>query len=94
LLHELPEASHSAQPGAKDPADAGQLLRQIFLSTKAAELGMAPSTDFPRVYGVAMDWPIGDDDRVDYIVTVIAAKGVKSLTLQPRQAPYPYPHLN
>jgi hypothetical protein len=70
----------SAQPGTKDPADAGQRLRQIFLSTKAAELGMTPSTDFPRVYGVAMDWPIGDDDRVDYIVTVIAAKdGTASL---------------
>ena len=70
----------SAQPGAKDPAVAGQRMRKIFLSTKAAELGMTPSTDFPRVYGTAMDWRIGDDDGDNYIVTVIAAKdGTASL---------------
>jgi len=31
------------------------------LSTPAAKVGEKPSKDFPRVYGVLMDWPIGED---------------------------------
>jgi hypothetical protein len=45
----------------KDPANAGRGLRQTILSTSAAEFGVKPTSDFPRVYGVLMDWPIGKD---------------------------------
>ena len=45
---------------SKDPADAGRALRQMVLSTSPAEFGANPTNEFPRVYGVLMDWPIGD----------------------------------
>lgn len=48
-------------PPSKDPANAGRDLRQMVLSTPAAEFGAKPTRDFPRVYGVLMDWPIGED---------------------------------
>jgi len=43
-----------------DPRAAGQELRARFLSTTAAELNLKPSGDFPRVFGVAMDWSVGE----------------------------------
>jgi hypothetical protein len=46
---------------SKDPANAGRDLRQMILSTSAAEFGAKPTSDFPRVYGVLMDWPIGEN---------------------------------
>lgn len=52
----------SQQPTlSKDPANAGRGLRQMMLSTSAAEFGARPTDDFPRVYGVLMDWPIGEN---------------------------------
>ncbi len=45
----------------KNPADAGRNLRKMMLATPAAKFGAKPSGEFPRVYGVLMDWPIGDD---------------------------------
>jgi hypothetical protein len=62
--------AQSALPAANDPAIAGTRLRQLFLSTTCADLSMAPSADFPRVFGVAMDWRVGPD----HIATVISAK--------------------
>jgi hypothetical protein len=44
----------------KNPADAGRDLRNMMLATPAAKFGAKPSSEFPRVYGVLMDWPIGD----------------------------------
>lgn len=38
----------------------GRELRAMFLSTKADSLGIKPNTEYPRVFGVAMDWPIGE----------------------------------
>ena len=35
-------------------------LRRQMLTKKAAEFGITPSEPFPRVYGVVMDWPIGE----------------------------------
>lgn len=35
-------------------------LRVAFLSSSAASMGFAPTKEFPRVFGVAMDWPIGE----------------------------------
>ena len=39
--------------------DAGRELRKMFLSMPAEAAGIQRSSDFPRIWGVAMDWPIG-----------------------------------
>lgn len=52
---------------ASDPADAMRELRRRALTTPPAEFGIAPSAAFPRVYGVLMEWPVGD-----FIATVAA----------------------
>jgi hypothetical protein len=44
----------------KAPTDAGRELRLMMLRMPPQEMGVAPSNDFPRVYGVLMDWPVGD----------------------------------
>jgi hypothetical protein len=54
---EKPTVSNIAK---KAPADAGRELRLMMLRTPPQDLGVAPSNDFPRVYGVLMDWPVGD----------------------------------
>jgi len=62
-------ASVSAtQESKKDPKDAGRALRQMFLTTSAAKAGIQPSEDYPRIWGVAIDWPIGDG----HIATVVS----------------------
>ena len=49
----------SARP-EENAAEAGRGLRLMMLTTPAAEAGATPTKDFPRVYGILMDWPIGD----------------------------------
>jgi hypothetical protein len=44
----------------KNPADAGRAIRQRMLSTPAEKTGDKPTKEFPRIYGVLMDWPIGE----------------------------------
>ena len=44
----------------KNPADAGRALRQMMLATPPAKTGEKPTKEFPRIYGILMDWPIGD----------------------------------
>ena len=51
--------SQSLDP-KKNPADAGRALREMMLTMSAAETKVIPTKEFPRVYGVLMDWPIGD----------------------------------
>lgn len=41
-------------------AQVGRDLRLMFLATSAATLGVKPTVEYPRVIGVAMDWPIGE----------------------------------
>jgi hypothetical protein len=45
----------------KDPADAGKGLRRMMLTMPPQDLGVAPTNEFPRVYGILMDWPVGDN---------------------------------
>lgn len=45
---------------AKNPADAMRELRLTALTTLASTLHIEPSSDFPKIYGVVMDWPIGE----------------------------------
>jgi hypothetical protein len=59
----------------KSADDAGRELRTMFLTMPAEAAGIQRSTEFPRVWGVAMDWPIGQQ-----IVTLVAlADGSASL---------------
>src|SRR5262249_26588501 len=43
-----------------NPADAGRALRQMVLTMAPADIGVKRSQDFPRVFGILMDWPIGE----------------------------------
>lgn len=48
-------------PAAKpNPEDAGRGLRQMMLTMPPEKAGEKPTKDFPRVYGILMDWPIGE----------------------------------
>jgi hypothetical protein len=44
----------------KDPADAGKELRRMMLNMPPQDMGISPTKEFPRVYGILMDWPVGD----------------------------------
>jgi hypothetical protein len=52
---------------ANDPAAAMGELRRRALETAPGDFGIAPGPDFPRVYGVLMEWPVGD-----FVATVAA----------------------
>jgi hypothetical protein len=43
----------------EDPADAGKELRRMMLTMPPQDLGVSPTKEFPQVYGILMDWPIG-----------------------------------
>jgi hypothetical protein len=32
----------------------------MMLTTPASKIGIQPSDDFPKVYGVLIDWPLGE----------------------------------
>jgi len=64
-----------AQAARKPSPEAGKQLREVFLSTTAAQAGLSATPEFPHVYGVALDWPIGE-----HIATVVSlADGTASL---------------
>jgi hypothetical protein len=44
----------------KNSAQAMRDLRVAFLSSPASSMGFQPTKEFPRVFGAAMDWPIGE----------------------------------
>src|SRR5262245_38835510 len=70
-------ARSKAQPpeANKNPADAGRALRQMMLTTPPEKTGEKPSKEFPRIYGVLIDWPISEQ-----IATVFATStGAASL---------------
>jgi hypothetical protein len=65
-----------APPPKQDPADAGRGLRQMMLTTSPKELGVKPTSEFPRVYAILIDWPI----KKDLIATVFSSStGAASL---------------
>ena len=59
ILSRLFGSRATAQPNQRS-ADAGRQLRQMMLTTLPESVDQRPTDDFPRVYGVLMDWPIGD----------------------------------
>ena len=57
-----------AEEPKKDPKDAGRDLRNMFLTTPPETVGIQPSGEYPRVWAVAMDWPI--DDQIATVVSL------------------------
>ena len=55
--------------GAQDSAAAMRELRIAFLSSSAAAHGFKPTKEYPRVFGVVMDWPV--DDTTATIVSTL-----------------------
>lgn len=56
-----PQKSVSQEsPSQKDPGDMGRGLRLMMLKTSPKEVDISPSAEFPKVYGVLMDWPIDE----------------------------------
>jgi hypothetical protein len=47
-------------PPQKNSDDAGRSLRRMMLTMSPKEIGISPSAEFPRVYGVLMDWPLDE----------------------------------
>ena len=54
---------------AQDSAQAMRDLRVAFLSSSADWHGFKPTKEYPRVFGVAMDWPV--DDTTATIVSAL-----------------------
>jgi len=57
----------------KNPGDAGRALREMMLSTPAKKTGAKPTKEFPRIYGVLMDWPIGEQTATVFSTSAGAA---------------------
>jgi hypothetical protein len=76
---EQPASKPSAEttsPASKiRPEDVGRGLRQMFLTTPAEEIGGQPSKEFPRVYGILMDFPI----RSEFATILSTSTGTASL---------------
>ncbi len=63
------QRSEAETPASKpNSSGIGRSLRQMILSTPVAESGEKPSKDFPRVYAILMDFPIGGE----HTATVLA----------------------
>jgi hypothetical protein len=54
------EQAVASKHSNKDPADTGKELRRMMLTMPPQDLGVSPTKEFPRVYGILMDWPIGE----------------------------------
>lgn len=62
------------EPGAqRNAADAGRGLRQMMLTTPPKEMGATPTPEFPRIYGVLMDWPIDAETATVFSTSTGAA---------------------
>lgn len=50
--------SQTNQPSKGNPAEMMRELRLKMLTTLPAEFSLKPTQEYPRVYGILMDWPI------------------------------------
>lgn len=57
----------------KNTVDAGRDLRMMMLKTLPEEFGEKPTKEFPRIYGVLMDWPIGEETATLFSTSTGAA---------------------
>jgi hypothetical protein len=53
-------SSGTSRSPQKNPTDMGRELRLMMLTTSPEQTGVKPTKEFPRVYGILMDWPIGE----------------------------------
>jgi hypothetical protein len=44
-----------------DPRDTGKALRMMALKTSPNDLGFSPDKDYPKVFGILMDWRVGEE---------------------------------
>jgi hypothetical protein len=44
----------------KNSSDMGRELRRMMLTTSPQKTGAKPTPEFPHVYGILMDWPLGE----------------------------------
>ena len=58
-LSDLPS---EADPASAPPEWAGSSHRARILTTPPSEMGIAPGADFPNVYGVLMEWRMGEHE--------------------------------
>lgn len=68
--------SSGAAPSPKnDPADMGREMRRMMLTTPPKDISVKPTKEFPRVYAILIDWPLGEQ-----IATIFASStGAASL---------------
>jgi hypothetical protein len=52
-----PAHAQSTPPSDENPMIE---LRMMMLTTPATQLGIQPDSDYPKVYGVLIDWPLGE----------------------------------
>jgi hypothetical protein len=52
--------AQSPEAPKKNADDAGRDLRNMVLAMPPEKMGGKATKEFPRVYGILMDWPIGD----------------------------------
>jgi len=57
----FPSRRSAPESARKDPRDVGRAMRAQLLETNAEALGLRPTPDFPRVFGIVMDWPTGEE---------------------------------
>ena len=55
---ETPKPRDQSIKPKNDPANVGRDLRLMMLTTPEAKMGAKPTKEFPRIYGLLMDWPI------------------------------------
>jgi len=61
------KATQSRSDLEKQNSEAMRGLREMMLTNSATKLGIQKSDDFPRVYGVLMDWPLGDGNIISVV---------------------------
>jgi hypothetical protein len=54
----LTARSQTNEPPKKSPAEVMRELRLRMLTSSPSDWGLKPTAEYPRVYGVLMDWPI------------------------------------
>jgi hypothetical protein len=70
------QSSQIRDPNAeqkKAPADVGRAMRMMMLTATPAKMGANPTKEFPRIYGVLMDWPIGEQTATVFSTSTGAA---------------------
>jgi hypothetical protein len=70
---QAPQTRDQPAEPKKNPADAGRALRMMMLTTPPAKTGEKPTKDFQRIYGILMDWPIGEQTATVFSTSTGAA---------------------